>query len=149
VPAFRHLVAATAVLAALAAPAAAAGSALRVTGNGNAILRASGPATAWAVSVAGGRIRLIADDGSSLRLLCVRPIPGRRCVRRTPLGGYVVLRPVKFLYNGTGPFQLAILHARRFDLNVLGSGRMRLNGIGTYTLDGILRGYTGLTLFRL
>jgi len=112
-------------------------------------VRTTGPATAWAVRVSAGRIRLIAADGSALRLLCVKPNPlHRRCARRTPVGAWIVLRPVKFLYNGTSPFQL-LLHAAKFDLNVLGSGRVRLNGTGTYTLDGSPRSYTGLTLFKL
>src|SRR4029079_14148446 len=121
------------------APAAASASTVNVNGKGLARFQTARSAEVIGVQVnAPGRVRLVDADNpaaASFKPKCVRR--GRKTSlrpdRRTH--DWIVLRAVKFIYDGQG-FTMRVTSTRGFRVTISGVGRLKLNGRGTYTLDG-------------
>jgi hypothetical protein len=138
------LAAALAVLG--VAPAVASASTVNVNGRGVAKFQTIRSAEVIGVQVnAPGRVRLIDADNAAAATFkpkCVRR--GRKpCVRRDRrTHDWVVLRAVKFIYDGQG-FSMRVTSRRGFRITISGVGQLKLNGRGTYTLDGVAHHYNG------
>ena len=135
------------------APAAASASTVNVNGRGVARFQTARSAEVIGVQVnAPGRVRLVDADNpaaASFKPKCVRR--GRKpCVRRDRrTHDWIVLRAVKFIYDGQG-FTMRVTSKRGFRVTISGVGKLKLNGRGTYTLDGVAHHYNGnLPLIQL
>jgi hypothetical protein len=134
------------VLAAAAAvaavPASAYGSTVVVDATGAATLRADRAQIIGVVVRPSGRIRLTAGNAADFKPRCVKKSK-RRCVRYDEQSGaWIVLRPVKFIYDGSG-FSIRVQSRSGFKITISGVGRLKLNGKGTYTVDGEEHRYDG------
>jgi len=138
------LAAALTVLA--VAPAAASASTVNVNGKGTARFQTARSAEVIGVQVnAPGRVRLVDADNpaaASFKPKCVRR--GRKpCVRRDRrTRDWIVLRAVKFIYDGQG-FTMKVTSRKGFRITISGVGQLKLNGRGSYTLDGVAHSYNG------
>ena len=142
--------------AALLAPAAHAAPAWRTTlagapfaaaGTGTVTFEADGPALASSAFVRPGSVTLHPAGGGPLVLRCagvVRPLA--RCARlgrsAADVQRWTILRPVRFLYEGTD-FRLTVSSSRGFRLLVVGDGRVSLRGAGRWSLGGPATPYLG------
>jgi hypothetical protein len=135
-----------ALLALAGVPAAAQAATVNVSGKGTARFTTQKSAEVIGVRVnAPGRVRLVDADNpgaASFKPKCVRR--GKRpCVRRDRrTGDWVVLRAVKFIYDGQG-FTMRVTSRSSFRVTISGVGQLKLNGAGTYTLDGVAHHYNG------
>lgn len=134
------------------APGAQA-STLAVTGDGIAQFNARGSAVLFSTMVRPRRTGTLLVLPRGVRPACV--IGTRPCVRRvpgiTPRGvRWRVLRPVSFLVPSRlqSPF-VRIAGARTLELSVTGCGVLLLNGIGTYSVNGVEQEYAGRTVVRV
>jgi hypothetical protein len=137
-----HLSVLAAVLV-LAVPAAAGAATVNIDGKGSARFTTRKSAQVIGVTVnAPGRIRLVAFDSATFKPKCVlkRKKPCLRRDRRT--GDWIVLRAVRFIYDGQG-FTMKVTSRLRFRIAISGVGSLKLNGVGTYTLDGVAQQYNG------
>lgn len=139
-----RLIALCALLLVLA-PAAGAAS-VAVDGSGDATFRARKAAVLFSTHVRPlGRTTVVVLP-RGVRPACVG---GRRpCARRIDeAGGLVrwrVLRPVSFFVPSRFRNPLVrIANARGFDLSVTGCGVLRVDGTGTYSIDGRAVDYDG------
>jgi hypothetical protein len=127
----------------LAVPAAAGAATVNVDGKGSARFTTGKAAQVIGVTVnAPGRVRLVALDAGSFKPKCVlkRKKP---CLRRDrTTGDWIVLRAVRFIYDGQG-FTMKVTSRLRFRIAISGVGTLKLNGVGTYTLDGVAHQYNG------
>jgi hypothetical protein len=127
----------------LAVPATAAAATVSVDGNGTARFQTRKAAQVIGLTVnAPGRVRLVALDAASFKPKCVlkRKKP---CIRRDKrTGDWIVLRAVRFIYDGEG-FTMKVTSRNRFRIAISGVGTLKLNGTGTYTLDGVPQDYSG------
>jgi hypothetical protein len=57
-------------------------------------------------------------------------------------GDWIVLRAVRFIYDGDG-FIMRVTSRRGFRVTISGVGQLKLNGHGTYVLDGAAHRYDG------
>ena len=57
-------------------------------------------------------------------------------------GDWLVLRAVRFIYDGQG-FTMRVTSRSNFRVTISGVGNLKLNGRGTYTLDGVSHAYSG------
>ena len=135
-----------ALLAFAGVPAAAQAATVNVNGKGAARFQTQKSAEVIGVRVnAPGRVRLIDLDNpaaASFKPKCVRK--GKKpCVRRDrKTGDWIVLRAVKFIYDGQG-FTMRVTSRSNFRVTISGVGNLKLNGTGTYTLDGVSHRYSG------
>jgi hypothetical protein len=135
-----------ALLAFAGLPAAAQAATVNVNGKGSARFQTQKSAEVIGVRVnAPGRVRLIDADNpgaASFKPKCVRK--GKKpCVRRDRRSGdWLVLRAVKFIYDGQG-FAMRVTSRSSFRVTISGVGNLKLNGRGTYTLDGVAHAYSG------
>lgn len=122
-------------------PAASAATA-DVTGKGTVQFRTQKAAQVIGVTVsAPGRVRLVAADAAAFKPKCVRK--GKKpCVKRAKNGDWVVQRAVRFIYDGRN-FTMRVTSRAGFRVTVSGVGSLKLNGRGTYTLDGVSHRYNG------
>jgi hypothetical protein len=127
-------------------PAAASAATVNVTGKGLVRFQTARSAEVIGVTVnAPGRIRLVDVDNPSVRFFKPKCIKRSRkpCVRRDRrTGDWIVLRPVRFIYDGQG-FIMRITSKRGFRVTISGVGQLKLNGRGTYVLDGVAHAYNG------
>jgi hypothetical protein len=127
----------------VAVPATAAAATVNVDGKGTARFQTRKAAQVIGVTInAPGRVRLVALDAASFKPKCVlkRKKPCLRRDRRT--GDWIVLRAVRFIYDGQG-FTMKVTSRNRFRIAISGVGTLKLNGTGTYTLDGVAHPYSG------
>jgi hypothetical protein len=67
----------------------------------------------------------------------------KACIRRDRKSGdWIVLRAVRFIYDGQG-FTMKVTSRNRFRVSISGVGSLKLNGTGTYTLGGVPQHYSG------
>jgi hypothetical protein len=134
---------ALAALLAVAAPATAGATTVSVDGKGSARFQTRKAAQVIGVTVnAPGRVRLVALDAASFRPKCVL-VRKKPCIRRDRrTGDWIVLRAVRFIYDGQG-FTMRVTSRNRFRIAISGVGTLKLNGSGTYTVDGVPRQYNG------
>ncbi len=127
----------------LAVPAAASPTTVNVDGKGTARFQTRRAAQVIGVTVnAPGRVHLVAVDSASFRPKCVlkRKKP---CIRRDKrTGDWIVLRAVRFIYDGQG-FTMKVTSKNRFRVSISGVGTLKLIGSGTYTRDGVSQSYSG------
>ncbi len=128
----------------LAVPATAAAATVNVDGKGSARFQTRKAAQVIGVTVnAPGRVHLVAVDAASFRPKCVLVRKNRPCIRREKKSGdWIVLRAVRFIYDGQG-FTMKVTSRNRFRVAISGVGTLKLNGTGTYTLDGVPQRYSG------
>ena len=134
---------ALAVALVVAVPATAAATTVNVDGKGSARFVTRKAAQVIGVTVnAPGRVHLVAVDSASFKPKCVlkRKKPCIRRDRRT--GDWIVLRAVRFIYDGEG-FTMKVTSRNRFRIAISGVGSLKLNGSGTYTVDGVAQRYNG------
>jgi len=136
-----------AVLALLGgAPAAASAATVNVNGKGLVRFQTQRSAEVIGVTVnAPGRVRLLDPDNPAARSFKPKCIKRSRkaCVRRDRRSGdWIVLRAVRFIYDGEG-FVMRVTSRRGFRVTISGVGQLKLNGRGTYVLDGVAHGYNG------
>ncbi len=125
-----------------AAPAAAHAATVVVDGVGVATMQAQRAQVIGVVVKPTGRVKLTASNGESFRPRCVKR-SSRRCVRYDEeTGSWIVLRPVKFIYDGKR-FSLRVQSRGGFKISISGVGSLKLNGKGVYTLDGVEHRYDG------
>jgi hypothetical protein len=127
----------------VAVPATASAATVNVDGKGSARFVTRRAAQVIGVTVnAPGRVHLVAVDSASFKPKCVlkRKRPCIRRERRT--GDWIVLRAVRFIYDGQG-FTMKVTSRNRFRIAISGVGNLKLNGQGTYTLDGVPHAYSG------
>jgi hypothetical protein len=134
---------ALAALLLLAVPAAASATTVNVDGKGSARFQTRRAAQVIGVTVnAPGRVHLVAVDAASFRPKCVR-VRRKPCIRRDrQTGDWIVLRAVRFIYDGQG-FTMRVTSRNRFRITISGVGVLKLNGSGTYTIDGVPQRYNG------
>ena len=135
---------ALAALLLLAVPVAASATTVNVDGKGSARFQTRRAAQVIGVTVnAPGRVRLVALDAATFRPKCVLVRKGKPCIRRDRrTGDWIVLRAVRFIYDGQG-FTMRVTSRNRFRITISGVGVLKLNGLGTYTIDGVPQRYNG------
>jgi hypothetical protein len=126
----------------------AAASAATVNVNGKGLVRFSTQRSAEVIGVtvnAPGRVRLTDLDNpaaASFKPKCIKRAR-KACVRRDRRSGdWIVLRAVRFIYDGQG-FTMRITSQKSFRVTISGVGQLKLNGRGTYVLDGVAHRYNG------
>lgn len=127
----------------VAVPAAAGAATVNVDGMGSARFQTRKAAQVIGVTVkAPGRVHLVAADAASFKPKCVVKRK-KACIRRDrKTGDWIVLRAVRFIYDGQG-FTMRVTSSNRFRVTISGVGSLKLNGTGTYTLDGVPQTYDG------
>ena len=127
----------------VAVPAAAGAATVNVDGMGSARFQTRKAAQVIGVTVnAPGRVRLVATDAASFKPKCVVKRK-KACIRRDrKTGDWIVLRAVRFIYDGQR-FTMRVTSSNRFRITISGVGSLKLNGTGTYTLDGVDQSYDG------
>ena len=117
---------------------------MNVDGKGSARFQTRQVAQVIGVTVnAPGRVRLVAVDAASFRPKCVLVRKKKPCIRRdNRTGDWIVLRAVRFIYDGEG-FTMKVTSRNRFRISISGVGTLKLNGSGTYTVDGVPTPYDG------
>jgi hypothetical protein len=127
----------------VAVPATASATTVNVDGKGTARFQTRRAAQVIGVTVnAPGRVHLVAVEAALFKPKCVlkRKKP---CIRRDQrTGDWIVLRAVRFIYDGQG-FTMKVTSRNRFRVAISGVGTLKLNGIGTYTVDGAPHSYNG------
>jgi len=128
------------------APAAASAATVNVVGTGLVRFQTQRSAEVIGVTVnAPGRVRLVDPDNPAARSFkpkCIKR-SRRACVRRDRRSGdWIVLRAVRFIYDGDG-FIMRVTSRRGFRVTISGVGQLKLNGHGTYVLDGAAHRYDG------
>ena len=121
---------------------------LTVNVNGKGLVRFQTQRSAEVIGVtvnAPGRVRLVDVDNpaaASFKPKCIKRAR-KACVRRDRRSGdWIVLRAVRFIYDGQG-FTMRITSQKSFRVTISGVGQLKLNGRGTYVLDGVAHRYTG------
>ncbi len=126
----------------VAATALARGTGANVVGKGRLVYTSVGDATVFATDLRAGA-RIAIDGNATLTTTCVSVSKRRPCVRfDIPTHATVVLRPIRFLVDGTA-FTVTLVSSARFSVGITGAGRVALDGRGTYTVDGVGRIYRG------
>ena len=127
----------------VAVPTAAGAATVNVDGMGSARFQTRKAAQVIGVTVnAPGRVRLVATDAASFKPKCVVKRK-KACIRRDrKTGDWIVLRAVRFIYDGQR-FTMRVTSSNRFRITISGVGSLKLNGTGTYTLDGVDQSYDG------
>jgi hypothetical protein len=135
---------ATVVALVVAVPATAGATTVNVDGKGSARFQTRRAAQVIGVTVnAPGRVHLVALDAASFRPKCVVIRRKKPCIRRDRrTGDWIVLRAVRFIYDGQG-FTMKVTSRNRFRVAISGVGTLKLNGTGTYTVDGVPHTYNG------
>jgi hypothetical protein len=134
---------ALAALLVVAVPATAGATTVNVDGKGSARFQTRRAAQVIGVTVnAPGRVHLVAVDAAAFRPKCVL-VRKKPCIRRDrKTGDWIVLRAVRFIYDGQG-FNMKVTSRSRFRIAISGVGTLKLNGSGTYTIDGVPQRYNG------
>jgi hypothetical protein len=127
-------------------PAAASAATVNVNGKGLVRFQTQRSAEVIGVTVnAPGRVRLTDLDNpaaASFKPKCIKRAR-KPCVRRDRRSGdWIVLRAVRFIYDGQG-FTMRITSQKSFRVTISGVGQLKLNGRGTYVLDGVAHRYNG------
>ena len=132
----------------LAASASAMGTGANVIGKGRLVYTPDGEATVFGTDLRPGA-RITISGRATLTPTCV-VLPRRKpCFKVDPrTGATVVLRPIRFLIEGTA-FRVVLVSNASFAVGLSGAGKLALDGRGTYTVDGVARPYRGRRTLHL